>query len=223
MLTSNIIHRVLFIKFGNSTASAFTIEYEGKQYLVSAQHVFDACATPVTSIEVYIDDGWRMLDVTPIALSSTGADIAVFGIPNQITPALPTPASSKGAVFGQDAYFLGFPFQLNWGKKDFNYLKPFPIAKKGVFASLPGKQFFLDAINNQGFSGGPVVFKPQGTNTFSIAGVISAYRTREVDVLHQGAATGLKIKENTGLTVCYDIYCAIEAIKRNPVGAKVND
>jgi heme/copper-type cytochrome/quinol oxidase subunit 2 len=37
--TSNVLYRVLRIKTATSTGSAFTIEVDGKQYLITARHL----------------------------------------------------------------------------------------------------------------------------------------------------------------------------------------
>jgi hypothetical protein len=39
MITSNVIQRVFHLKFGTGTGTCFAIDFEGRQYLVTAKHV----------------------------------------------------------------------------------------------------------------------------------------------------------------------------------------
>ena len=54
MLTTNIIQRVVFVSYNGLTGTAFTIEKNERQYLVSAKHVFfgltkqDKCTGPLS-------------------------------------------------------------------------------------------------------------------------------------------------------------------------------
>ena len=39
MITTNVIQRTFFVKIGNMTGAAFTIDRNGRQYLVTARHI----------------------------------------------------------------------------------------------------------------------------------------------------------------------------------------
>lgn len=45
--TSNVLFRVLKIKTATSTGSAFTIEVDGKQYLITARHLLRGFVIPL--------------------------------------------------------------------------------------------------------------------------------------------------------------------------------
>lgn len=92
--------------------------------------------------------------------------------------------------------------------------------------------WILDGINNEGFSGGPVLF---GTGPAQkIMAVISGYRAEPAEIVSSARAKisvpetpGIKknaeqrrqiVNLNSGFIIAYDIKYAIEAIHRNPVG-----
>jgi hypothetical protein len=89
-------------------------------------------------------------------------------------------------IYGQDVYFLGFPYGMSMKlPQDFNKGYPFPLVKKGIFSTLPEevndlRRFFLDGMNNPGFSEGPCLhipekLKAQGRYPPNICGIIKGY------------------------------------------------
>jgi hypothetical protein len=83
---------------------------------------------------------------------------------------------------------------------------------------------YLDAINNPGFSGGPVVTAGWPTR---IVGVVSGYEAAATEVMGPnntvlmdptGNPLGLHVNKNTGLTSAYSIRFAIDLIHANPIG-----
>ena len=126
--------------------------------------------------------------------------------------------STEGLIWGQDVYFLGFPYDFVNNLDNLPGLeRPIPFVKKACLSGFEaGKIMLLDGHNNPGFSGGPICFKkisPQ-TTTMSIAGVISGYRFSQEPVYDlKGNDTGFYVKSNTGIIYAYDISLAIEIIK----------
>ena len=62
MIPSNVIHRVFKIRYGDSAGTAFTIEVEGREYLVTAKHL----AQPLVGngvINVFSNGDWSELEV----------------------------------------------------------------------------------------------------------------------------------------------------------------
>jgi hypothetical protein len=120
-------------------------------------------------------------------------------------------------AIGQDVYFLGFPYKL-W--TDYGALSaglPGPFLKKGTLSAVSfeyPKTLHIDAINNEGFSGGPLYFFKDGNpRDVRVAGVVSKYRTEHEPVIdEQGNPTNLKVAYNTGFMVAYDIKHALDII-----------
>lgn len=73
---------------------------------------------------------------------------------------------------------------------------------------------YVDAINNEGFSGGPLYFFRNGDlNDPRIAGVVSKFKIeREVVLDAEGQSTGMSVPYNTGFLVAYDIQQALNLI-----------
>lgn len=174
MLTTNIIQRVLFVRYGESTGTGFTIEKNGKQYLVSAKHVFAGLTEP-DDILVFNDGDWRTLHVNPIFCADNSIDIIAFDLSGKtVTPQHPVELGMHGIAFGQDAYFLGFPYGLSTDSGEINNKYPFPFVKKCIVSSINKQLIYLDGHNNRGFSGGPVV-TVDNKNAVKIIGVVSGF------------------------------------------------
>lgn len=217
MVQAEVLKRVLRIRCGNSAGTAFTMEINKVQFIVTAKHIFEKVAYPQsTNIDLLIDGKYRTFTVDIKYPANQYIDIAVMKTKplTNVTPTYSNKNSSAGCIFGQDVYFLGFPF--NYEKLLSNFPEsnaPAPFIKKACFSGAQGKyQFFLDGINNPGFSGGPVCFKPQNERLFCIAGVVSGYRYNQVPVYDKKTNDPLPyyIEENTGIIIVSDICSAVD-------------
>lgn len=117
--------------------------------------------------------------------------------------------------------FLGFPYKMSGDVGDFLGGYPSPFFKKGTVSVIEyGNPSILqvDAINNEGFSGGPLCFTPLAdSRSPHIAAVVSKYRVEQLPVLDsQGEPTGDYVEYNTGFLIAYGINHAIGLIKKNP-------
>lgn len=227
MITANVIHRVFHIRVGTVSGTAFTIEHDERQYLVTAAHVVSSLNGPY-EVELLHENRWKKmrLELTGIA---SNADIAVLAPPFQLSPALTMPIGAGGAVYGQDVYFLGFPYGISPDSGSINRAFPFPLVKKGCLSAFTKENganvVLLDGHNNPGFSGGPVVFAQQGqpsTSRFKVMSVISGYRFAEEPAYQGGAATPITVRANTGIIISYDIKHGVEEITKNPNGVQIN-
>ena len=138
-----------------------------------------------------------------------------------------------GMGYGQQVYFLGFPFGWDGGGEGINRDFPVPFVKAGIASSLGGgetSRIYVDGHNNKGFSGGPLVFRPAaeaGSPDFKVAGVVSNYPTPVVEPVVDQFGTALRgadgqplayFNENQGLVVAFDIRHATDLIDANPIG-----
>lgn len=74
------------MRYGNSIGTGFTIEKNGKQYLISAKHVFANLTEPDT-ISIFNDGNWKELQVKPIFFKNNTIDIIAFDFGDKnITP-----------------------------------------------------------------------------------------------------------------------------------------
>lgn len=182
-VTSNALRRVLLIRTDGQEGTAFTIEVDGRQYMVTAKHVIASVQDGAeTTISVLRKDGFRPLKVRVFKCDAP-VDIAVLIPPAQITVNYKLDPTSKGMMDGQDAYFVGFPYGESMAITYENMPDVFALVKHATvagFKSHPEKRtqlIELDGYNNPGFSGSPVVFHDQSDPpfTYKVAGVVSSF------------------------------------------------
>jgi hypothetical protein len=180
-IVSNVLDRVLMIQGPVFTGSAFTIDVDGRQYLITAKHMVAGLKEKDT-IHVRKDDRWAPLEVTTFRCDDP-IDIAVLVPPSQLTVDFPLEPSSKGLAVGEDAFFVGFPFGQATSVR-LNGIYPMGLAKKAMVSgfdplqSQKGMGIILDGYNNPGFSGSPVVFRDlsQPGFVYKVAAVLVAFR-----------------------------------------------
>lgn len=224
MITGNVYNRVFFIR-AEQYGTAFTLDVGGRQYLVTAKHLIGA--TPPSELEFFHGNAWKRLSVKLVGITRDKVDIAVFAPNILLSPALELEPTSKGIIIGQDVYFVGYPYKMWTDAGDALAGRPCPFVKKGTLSSAFNfgdgvRTLFVDAINNEGFSGGPVVFSPPNLNQFSVAGVVSGFRTEYESVLDsEGSKTEMSVAYNSGFLIAYDISYALDLILANPIGLKL--
>ena len=231
MITSNVIHRTFHIRYRNGTGTAFAIDRDGRQYLITARHLVEGVAAG-DSVELFHEKQWKPLVVDVVGIGSNGIDVTVLACPIQLPPPHPLEASNAGLVLGQPVYFLGFPFGWDSGLENINRGLPVPFVKAGVVSAMilgNASHIYVDAHGNKGFSGGPVVFVPNGRqpNEFCVTGVVSNYPTPILEPVvtrsgdHLTDANNIPVAyfpENPGLIVAFDIRHATDMIEANPIG-----
>ena len=234
MATSNAIHRTFYIKWGESIGTAFAIDHASKQYLVTAYHVVKGIE-PGDAIEIRYQRKWESLPVSIVGIEKGGIDVAVFACQVRLAPSHPLVASNKGLQLGQQVSFLGFPFGWDGGGEHLNRGYPLPFVKAGIVSMLDSRDVpytYLDAHGNRGFSGGPVVFSPNGQpgKELRVAGIISRLPpypdwawSQIIDSEGKPItdATGepiAYIRENPGIVVVIPIGHAVALIDANPIG-----
>ena len=209
MITREFLTRVFRLNCGDKRGTCFTLEVNGRQYVITARHLVESADT--------IDDiriSHREFGHTPVQLvghAEGSADISVLACDCQISNA--TGASfGDGYSLSQDAYFLGFPYGLEIDvSQEVAPLSALPLVKKGIISGFEeGHLIYLDGHNNPGFSGGPVVCVGNDGSR-SIEGVVRGF------LRGSGADSG-----NSGIAVAYGIQHALDVIGQNPIGYELN-
>jgi trypsin-like peptidase len=249
-ITTNVLSRVLMIQIGAIQGTSFTIEVDEKQYLITAKHLVTALNSEDT-VQIRKDDHWLPVKVKVFRCDDP-IDIAVLVPPAQITVHFPLEPTIEGIRLSQDVFFLGFPY----GIFSMLELHPIPFIKKAIMSALTNEngigRIFLDGHNNQGFSGGPIVFRDLRRNNevYKVAGVISGYRfditpvatpekikreqVKPEDIaqarlfekdghLFRLNDTEMQVRFNTGIVHGYSIKHAIDLIHTNPIGPKISE
>lgn len=229
MITSNIISRVLFISVNEDTGSCFSFEHQNEQYLVTAKHVLDSIDFvhgDKIQIKIYCDKKWNLLDCIIYIHQNSEIDIAVLKAQIKF-PALSVDVGIDGLIYGGDVYFLGFPYGMFNVTKDEKLKFPIPFVKKGILSAIVHKyditSLYIDAHNNRGFSGGPII-TTNNKGEIKIVGVNISYLKHEniIDVEEQDDdgylfEKQLEYYENSGIMEAQSIHHVqqiIEAIDK---------
>lgn len=229
MITSEIIQQVYAISFLNSTATAFTVRVDNKQYLITAKHVLeDGLGNPIgekLSISIKNRGAWVPYPVQLVGVGDDQHDIVVLAGQYPLVRFPEIELGTIGMLYGQEVYFLGFPFGFEGNVGEANNHYPFPYVKKAVVSLLDGMNgvnIVLDGINNKGFSGGPVAFK-NSKGSWQIAGVIAGYTAYSEPVIHSSSQTVSPYiyMANTGLINACPIAVGLDLIKQKPIGCSI--
>ena len=225
-----ILNRVFKLVYGDpykqffGSGTAFTMECNDSQFLVTARHIFEQSAEWTYpnegTIWLLTDNGkYTLYEVDIKYPADAKVDIAVMRLKTHqyVSKVYPNLNTSEGLRFGQDVFFLGFPYDYDKLSMSFPESKrPVPFIRKACFAGRfkDGHScMFFDGYNNPGFSGGPVCYKSTDTpdGTMSIAAVISSYRQEKEFMFDENdQPTGSYVESNTGIIFAYDIKEAVQ-------------
>lgn len=180
-VSSDIYQRTFLLKTTVGTGTTFAVDIDNRQYLVTARHMVAGLGDH-HEVSLLLEKRWKSFDVK-ILRCQDPIDIAVL-VPNQVlthAPALPLALSPGKLYFGQELFFVGFPF--GWSMQ-FSTLSPNPIAivKRGILSANieqdGARLMLIDGYNNFGFSGGPIVYHEVGKSGYdlSVTGVVSGFQ-----------------------------------------------
>lgn len=218
---AEMLLRTFFVKVGGATGTAFSIEYKGKIYLVTARHVANGLPESDAIIQMRQSDQWKDFHTVKTILPRSGdADIAVFETNETIPrPYTINPASKSGGIaMGQQIWFLGFPLEgigtHGSGVVNGAFL---PFMKRGTMSAIDNSNrdatlLYIDGFNNPGFSGGPIIFWNFTTHNYEIIGVVKGYRTDTAKVEVNGKVLDSNVLVNSGILIGYSIQNALDAI-----------
>lgn len=179
-LTTNVYNRVLLIRVGNETGTGFTLDLDGRQYLITAKHVVAALGGKGT-LAIFKNGNWQPVPVT-IFPCADPVDIAVLIPPAPLTMSPPLEPTSKTLRYGDEMYFAGFPYGMRSSAPSLTGGYPVAFVKKAIMSGEVNENgasmFVLDGYNNPGFSGGPLVYRDASRSGFvyDVAGVVKGFR-----------------------------------------------
>ena len=224
IVNANIMTRVLHLKVGDVIGTGFTIEVDGRQYLITAKHLTGE--RDIGEIEISWEQ-WRRTKVSVVGMGEGREDIAVLSAKGALTQSLPIEVGSGGITVGKSVRFLGFPLGIAMDFLMEQGSTRLPLTKGGILSGLKYENtvswLLVDGHNNAGYSGGPVVFKPlgNGQELWKIAGVISGYRIEDVDVRDAAGQMIGSAAGNSGILIATGIETALKLIASNPIGFPV--
>ena len=225
-VTANVLNRVVQVRSPTGLCSAFTIEVEDKQYLVTARHCLKG-PNDVNGLEVQQGAAWKPIDGPAYFPSNTDVDIAAIALPEQLTVGFEFQPTSDGIALGQQVYFLGFPSGLStrWTSPGASEISEVAFIKAGILSAMDSRNpqavvLYVDGHNNPGFSGGPIVFRPSPNLPFRVAAVVKGFKgegtpvvkRKSLEDLNAPAYEDLYTRANAGIIVGYSIGHIVEAI-----------
>ena len=226
MITSNAFQRTFFLRYGNSVGTCFAVDWHNYQYLVTAAHVVEGIKRQDT-IAIFRNGDWQQTEVAVVGMGDARfvhKDIAVLRINHVIAhPDLQLDLSSDQLILSQHIYILGFPYGLHT-LTEINNGFPIPIVKGGLLSGQVRKTatqnwaWIVDVHNNQGFSGGPLLFHPEGktSGVLKVAGIVHGYRPEESKLQVKRGDVEISVESNSGIAYCPAIQGVIEMIDANP-------
>lgn len=212
------------------TGTAFFISHDGVTYLVSARHVFQGISE-ASSVKLWIrgSEEWSVLNIVVHYPDDQNVDVAVATLPDphEKTSGFDICGENDKLDFGDEGLFLGFPYGFdtdpNVGATNMPldvHGRVMPFIKRATLSGMiqvaPGTNqvMVLDGINNEGFSGGPLIFSSV-TSGSCVAGVIISYVTSTEPVMDQtNQATAQSVRANTGLIYATPTGYVNELIKK---------
>ena len=219
LIMTYIIQRVLCISDGRNTGTAFLVEHDGKQYIVTARHVIADIEHEQSKVLVRHDRRWKRHPVSIVGLGEGEKDVAVLAsVGGPLALVGKQPGLEGSVTYGQPVRFLGFPYGWDGGGENLTDGYPFPYVKAGIVSAVISRSgpegatiLYIDAHGNPGFSGGPLVYEPVGRNQtpFAIAGVI-------VDIVVDSST-----KANEGFVRAVGIKAVVDMIEANPIGTPI--
>lgn len=197
--TTNTIYRTLKVR-GIQIGTGFLVHVEKSLFLVTAAHLI---SEEDPSIDVWFGGTWTRWS-SDILLRKASIDLAVFSVEDRETrPMYDVQLSDEGLHYGQQVYFLGFPYGDHGEAKDFDDPRwVFPYVKSATVSMLPhftpDKTLVLDGHNNVGFSGGPVCFSSDG-GVHYICGMVLRYREEHARAKRDDEDEGVWYFQNAGM------------------------
>jgi S1-C subfamily serine protease len=233
-LTVGALKSVYLIRYGQSYGTGFILAADEKVYLITAAHVVEGMKS---GEKIGVRTGWdKWNDFVVIRIPVPNkVDIAIFATDRPISDlGMAIEAGSmQGLASNPDVYFLGFPYaggrtlngrtySLTSTYRENGVTYPVALVKHGIISGVDirdpdSRILFIDAMNNPGFSGSPVVYWDQQSKRPKVLGVVSARIPDELMV-----PVGVQPPpawDNSGITIASSIDGALEAIRHHGVGA----
>jgi hypothetical protein len=184
-----VFYRVLMIQTANGQGTGFTLDVDGKQYLVTAKHMVNGLQ-PEDTIQVRKYDASGHLKWVPFKMRiftcPEPVDIAVI-VPREQLTISGSMEAVEGTPFGTDVNFVGFPFGMSMeftgATSEIALTSPIGYVRKALLSAAKNTkngeatstQLILDGYNLGGFSGSPVVYRPNDSGDPKVIAVISGF------------------------------------------------
>jgi S1-C subfamily serine protease len=218
-------HLIPTIKINHASriGTAVLLRSQGYGYIVTARHLVEGLRA-AERILVRRGDGWRPVEVQDVRYGDDNRidDIAVLSVPEVAhAQAVDDDLVMMALTVGQAVAYCGFPLSLEGVAPD-GHDWPMALVKGGIYSGSVRMQermvHLFDAVNNVGFSGGPI-FAQDVDGTPKLVAIVSGYefdRDLEVTRLVPGGerekVPDLFVRPNSGFMRAVPIRRAQELI-----------
>ena len=105
------LQRVFQVRSDTCLGTAFVLDADEKQYLVSALHVVEH-STNTSALDIYFQNTWKSFPVSVIGIDFDN-DVAVLALQERIVgESLSIDVSGSGCIAGQEVFILGYPLGI---------------------------------------------------------------------------------------------------------------
>ena len=227
LIGDEVLNQIYRIRIGQEFGTAFTIDVDSQQYLVTVDHLIPTGCTEC-SLDIWSDNAWVPLTGKAIRPRSSEVAAVAIALTERLSPESTAWSTADQVELAQQVYFIGFPFGLRTAETTGAQISEIPFVKAGILSAIDSRNpkaviLYVDGHNNPGFSGGPVVFYPGGESEPSIAGVLIGYRwdalpvVKREDLRDPSAETfkDLYTRGNSGIVVAFSIEHVVDAIRED--------
>lgn len=228
-----IFERVFCVQAA-TRGTAFAVERAGKQYLITASHVFENLQDE-DEIQILRGGGYWPLPVRVVGRSAQH-DVLVLATRSQLCPRYGALATPIRLTTGQDAYFLGFPGEDVLPHRGGDGY-PMSMVKRATISAIllseDGNDFLIDGHATNGFSGGPLIYTIPGfqpkvsqgriLTDYFIAGLVTNSKTFLQPLIRDERPLAVHAEFPIGIAGCCSIYHANRLIDANPTGYRLPD
>jgi S1-C subfamily serine protease len=214
-----IYYEHTFFQTNVSAGTGVICSYDGKDYFITAKHIFDTLLKSGDLTKIIIDIVSEKIPINGNVFfhENDKIDVAVIKLAEKVQNEGERTSlkGGTGVVVGQTSIFLGYPL----GFASIVNKRAVPLVKQAIVSgAVEYKNHFvilLDGHNNPGFSGGPVMAKNKD-GRLEIAALISGYFHDPINVDFDFDRKKIKIpiNANSGIIISTPIERVIEIIQK---------
>jgi hypothetical protein len=226
-IPTEMLKQTYLIKVGDVIGTAFSVDYSGERYLVTARHILDGLPVQRAMILLWQQGGWKEIPTKrTLLVSPLNVDIAVLETYVHVhdSSALRATDDSKPSI-GQKVWYLGYPSQSDTHSTSTQSDAPYtstwtvPAIKRGTISAIDVSTpdtliLHIDGSDGPGFVGGPILCWDPTNHAFRILGVIQGHENDSAPPLIKSGQADTNASIGEGILIGYSVDYAMKAIKR---------